>query len=79
MSELRDEILRIIAEVTPGSQIDGADDERSLYDAGLDSLDFSSVLMAIEDKYGFSFAEDDLDKVRSVADICRFVEKKRAA
>lgn len=79
MAQLRDEIVAIILDVAGGRISEIADDEASLYDLGLDSLDVSSALMAIEDKYGFMFEEEDLDKVGSVADICSFVETKRAA
>lgn len=78
MNQNHQEIAEIIAEVVPGWKIDATDAGRPLYELGMDSLDFASVLMALEDRFGFNFGEDELNKVRSFADICRFVDEKRA-
>jgi acyl carrier protein len=44
--------------------------------AGLDSLDYASVLMAIEDRYRLTIVEDDIENLASLQDIVTFIEAR---
>ena len=71
MPRLIDEIVTLVRDVCENSDPVLDDLDRPLLECGLDSLDYVSVLMAVEDKYefdakGLSFTESDMDKLQSV-------------
>jgi acyl carrier protein len=76
MPSLRDEIVEIITRTTKPQVPDLSDDNRPLLQAGLDSLDYASVLMAIEDRYRLEILEDDMENLGSLNDIITFVEAR---
>jgi len=76
MVDIREKVVAVIKEVCVSEELDLTDDTKPLFELGLDSLDFSSVLMAIEDVYQFEFSDNDMDKVASVGDICSLIEAK---
>jgi acyl carrier protein len=79
MSTIRDEVIAIINDVCRPETPELDDDSRSLLESGLDSLDFATLMMALEDKYGVAITEDDLEKMRSLNAIVAFIEARRAA
>jgi acyl carrier protein len=40
---------------------------------GLDSLDYATAIMEIEEKYNVEIGEHDMERLRSVKDIVEFV------
>ena len=56
MATLKEQIVALIGTVCNTSQLDLSDLDKPLLESGLDSLDYVSVLMAIEDKY-----EDEIE------------------
>ena len=44
-------------------------------DLGADSLDVVELLMALEDEYGITLPEGDIEKVKTVQDIVDMMEK----
>ena len=72
-----EEIKEIIKEeVKERVDIDALDANASLDDAGVDSLDMSSVFMNIEDKYGIKIPDADIEKLRTVNDIVSYINDK---
>ena len=53
-------------EVTLGSDI--------IKDLGLDSLDIVTLIMAIEDEYGFTADDDEIVKLKTVGDVVKYIE-----
>jgi len=51
------------------------DPEKSFFEYGLDSLDTSNILLAIEDKYDISIPDDKLDSLSSVANIVNYLRR----
>ena len=76
MPSLRDEIVEIITCTSKPQVPDFSDDDKPLLQAGLDSLDYASVLMAIEDRYRLEIVEDDMEDLASLNDIVTFVETR---
>ena len=74
MSTTRDEVVAVITEICRPEQPDLGDDSKPLLECGMDSLDFASLLMALEDRYKVAIAEDDLDRLRSLRQIVAYVE-----
>lgn len=42
-------------------------------DLGVDSLDIVEISMAIEEEFGVSIADDDLEKIKTVKDILELI------
>ncbi len=75
MNELEQEIIDTIAE-------EGAIDkseiklDSNLYDLGIDSLSSLEILVALENKYDITIAENRLKNVNSVREIIRVVSSE---
>ena len=55
------------------------DDNKSLRDLGLDSLDVVELFMELEDKYGIQFETEEFSTFKTVKDLFAAIEKKLAA
>ena len=77
MTELQQEIVAVINSVIRPEVFDTSDDARPLMELGLDSLDYATVLMALEDQYGVSIGEDDLEKLGSLREITDYLAPRR--
>jgi acyl carrier protein len=71
---VRDKVIELVNDVARPDRPDLSDTSRPLLSSGLDSLDFSTLLMAIEDRFGLTISDGDLAKLRSVDEIVAFVE-----
>lgn len=56
-----DKIFNVLYELVPKYCKGDVNDETDLYDHGLDSLNSIQLLVDIEECFGISFEEDDLD------------------
>ena len=54
-----------LAEITPGANI--------LDDLGADSLDVVELVMALEDAFQIAVPDEEMESIRTVADVERFV------
>lgn len=43
-------------------------------DLGLDSLDIVTLIMAVEDEYGFTADDDEIVNLKTVGDIVKYIE-----
>lgn len=46
-------------------------------DLGADSLDLFELVMALEDEYGVEIPTEELEKMLTVGDVVRYVEKNQ--
>ena len=76
MQSMKEEVKSVIKQVCDNAKIDLSDENSPLLDIGLDSLDYSSVILALEDKFGFEVQGDDMEFMRSINDIVIFLNKK---
>ena len=74
MTTLKDEIVATIQEICYPNTPDLSDENRELIESNMDSLDWASSLMAIEDKYNFEVSEDDLQTLITLRAIIDYVE-----
>jgi acyl carrier protein len=58
--------------------VDKLKKDASLEEIGLDSVDMVSVIFAIEDKYGVSIGESDLEKSATLGQMLSLIESKIA-
>ncbi len=47
-------------------------------DLGADSLDLFEVVMGLEEEFGVSIDNEDLDQIKTVQDAMDYIEKKQA-
>ncbi len=45
-------------------------------DLGLDSLDIVTLIMAVEDEYGFMADDDEIAALKTVGDVVNYIEKR---
>lgn len=43
-------------------------------DLGLDSLDIVTLIMAVEDEYGFTADDDEIVNLKTVGDVIKYIE-----
>ncbi|MCR5348152.1 MAG: acyl carrier protein [Bacilli bacterium] len=56
--------------------VKNVDENKSLKDLGLDSLDIVEMCLDLEDRFGVSFETEELSSFKTVADLFRSVEAK---
>ncbi len=69
----------IIAEVNPSIQLAAADFDKSIADAGIDSLDFSYVLLRVEETLGVKITDEESQKLGSLKALCTLIDAKKSA
>ena len=77
MDSVREKVIELVLKACRPSQPDLSDPSRPLLTSGLDSLDFATVLMAIEDSFNVKVSDADLEKVISLNDIVKYVEERK--
>lgn len=75
MPNLQDDIRKLILKTCHPSVPDLSDPNRSLLELGLDSLDFASLLMAIEDEFKVPLVDQDMSQLLSIRQIEDHVRK----
>ncbi len=45
-------------------------------DLGFDSLDIVTLIMAVEDEYGFTADDDEIAALKTVGDVVSYIEKR---
>jgi acyl carrier protein len=72
------ELQELAAEIL-GIEPDQVQVEKSFAkDLAADSLDLVELIAAVEDKYDVELPEDELDKMKVIGDLWRFLEQKTA-
>jgi acyl carrier protein len=79
MESIRDQVITMVFDVSRPSRPDLSDTGRSLLTSGLDSLDFSTLLMAVEDRFKVLVEEKDVEGLDSIDSIVKFVEEHTAS
>jgi acyl carrier protein len=73
----KNEIIAIINDICRPDRPDLSDGDKALLDSGLDSLDFATMMMAVEDRYGITISENDMERLRTLNAIVQHVEQAR--
>ncbi len=73
---LTNKVLRsIINKVVMGVDLSDLGDDQDFADAGIDSLDQLSILLAIEEQHDITIPDEDLDQCNSIAGLVAYVNK----
>lgn len=78
MEAITETVLAVIKDTCPPNVPKITDLDKKLLDYGLDSLDFSAVLLALEEKYGLMIPDEDMDSLETVNQISAYVKRKTA-
>lgn len=71
-----EKIVEIIAESGGIKDVQTFNPEKSFKENGVDSLDVYTILLAVEEKLGVNFTDDETDRIRSVADVAKLLNSR---
>ena len=75
---IEEEVKEIIIEQL-GVEANEVDAKKSFVeDLNADSLDLTELIMTFEEKFGFEISESDAEKLKTVGDVIKFINKKKA-
>ena len=75
MSEVREKVKKIIVDHL-GVDVNKVTDEASFIDdLGADSLDTVELVMAFEEEFGAEISDSEAEKILTVGDAIKFIEK----
>lgn len=77
MDEIELKVKSVIAEKIGKSPNEIRDDATFIEDLGLDSLDLVDMIMKLEEEFGISIPDEDLDKIRTVKDAINYIKAKK--
>ena len=70
-------IKKILSETSSlGKKVLNFSDDLSLTKQGVDSLDSLDFFLKIEESYGISIPDSDIEKLSTVNQICKYLESK---
>ncbi len=72
-----DKVKEIIAEQLDVKADDISETSNIQDDLGADSLDVVDLVMAIEDEFDVEIPEDQVENIKTVGDIVKFIEEKQ--
>ena len=74
MSNVCSRIIKLIHDICPLGTPDLSKPGAPLVDGDFDSLDFASLLMAVEDEFGITIDEESVHKVGTLDGLTEFTE-----
>ena len=74
---VRDRVIKSIEDVMKPERPDLSNGDQPLLAGVLDSLDFASVLMSLEDEFHITLSEEDTDKISTLNQIVSLIESKK--
>ncbi|MEY8703251.1 acyl carrier protein [Francisella philomiragia] len=77
MQITREDIINTIKEADVMFSTENLQDDISLADQGLDSLDAVTVYLLIEEKFDIKIPDADLERVQTLSDIVNYVNNKK--
>jgi acyl carrier protein len=76
--EILPKLLPILKDNWPATVATTEDLDANFYDLGLDSLDVSSLVLAVEENFSVIISDEQLEEISSINDIVRFLQKDRS-
>ena len=72
-----EKISKILCEQLELEESQIAMDSSITEDLGADSLDLVDLLMSLEDQFGLEVPDEDVEKIKTVGDMVRYVEERQ--
>jgi acyl carrier protein len=73
------EIIDIIVEQLGVDVADVTPEKSFVEDLNADSLDLTELIMTFEERFGFEISEEDAEKLKTVADVISYIEKRKVS
>ena len=77
--DLVDRIRSIVADQLGVELVDCSADASILDDLGADSLDVVELVMALEDAFDIEVPDEDVENIRTIGDVEKYVSSRAAA
>ncbi len=77
MTDVRNKIVTIIYGVTKPDRPNLSDHSVSLLAGAVDSLDYASILMALEDEFGVVLLDENVEELVSIDQLTDYIEAQR--
>ncbi len=74
MDEIKEKVKQIICEQLSVSEDDVVPEASFVDDLGADSLDLVEMIMAMEEAFDISIADEDAEKIKTVQDAWDYIE-----
>ena len=74
---IQQEIIDIIIEQLGVDAADVSPEKSFVEDLNADSLDLTELIMTFEERFGFEISEEDAEKLKTVADVIDYIEKRK--
>ena len=71
-----EQIIDEIRKTNVVKDVDALENDKSLSEQGVYSLDFSSLLFNIEEKFGVVIPDEDIDELQTITQITTYVNAK---
>lgn len=74
---IQQEVIEIIVEQLGVDIADVTPEKSFVEDLNADSLDLTELIMTFEERFGFEISEEDAEKLKTVADVIDYIEKRK--
>ena len=74
---VQQEVIDIIIEQLGVDAADVSLEKSFVEDLNADSLDLTELIMTFEERFGFEISEEDAEKLKTVADVVDYIEKRK--
>jgi acyl carrier protein len=74
---VQQEVIDIIIEQLGVDANDVTPEKSFVEDLNADSLDLTELIMTFEERFGFEISEEDAEKLKTVADVIDYIEKRK--
>lgn len=74
---VKQEVIDIIVEQLGIDATDVTPEKSFVEDLNADSLDLTELIMTFEERFGFEISEEDAEKLKTVADVIDYIEKRK--
>lgn len=74
--QIEEQVFKMVADVVAIDSKSIEKENRLREDLGYDSLDEVELVMALEEKYGFSVSDEEAEKIQTAGDVLDHVRQK---
>ncbi len=74
---IQQEVIEIIVEQLGVEAAEVTMTKSFVEDLNADSLDLTELIMTFEERFGFEISEEDAEKLKTVADVVDYIEKRK--
>ncbi len=73
------EVIDIVVEQLGVDRNDVTPNKSFVEDLNADSLDLTELIMTFEERFGIEISEEEAEKLKTVGDVVRYLEKTKAS